>query len=476
MSLTPKIDELRIFLQHEKADICCITVTWLKDTIDDNVISIQNYQIVRKDRIYAQHGGVALYVKESIKLDRLRDYEDTSNNHIEVIWCKLRPYRLPRGFSGLIVGILYHPPNSNDDQMKEYLFDTLSKIESSHPNCGILLAGDFNRLDVSQISNCHFRLKQLVNFATRGDNTLDLILTNWSEYYQKPVKFPPFGLSDHCTIKITPKVRSKRENSIKKVFVRDLRLSSKLALARYFTSIDWSTIDIFQSTEEKCQFFNNIIHLGLDTIMPVKSLKIHTQDAPWMTGHLKSLLRKRQKAFSRNCPTFKFYRNRVNRERKRCKSIYYQTKIKDLGVTEPKKWWAECKKICGMSKPTKNIANILLSNNSPSQDHKCNLANEINATFLQPLQEFAPLSQTNRLDVTNFELPQISCERVSELLNQISASKACGPDNIPNWLLKDFSDNLAIPLCKIINSSLAEKQLPNIWKCANVTPIPKNSR
>ena len=132
--------------------------------------------------------------------------------------------------------------------MKEYLLDTLSKIESSHPNCGILLAGDFNRRDVRQISN-HFRLKQLVNFATRGDNTLDLILTNWSEYYQKPVKFPPFGLSDHCTIKIIPKVRSKRENSTKKVFVRDLRLSSKQALAKYFTFIDWTTIDIFQSTE-----------------------------------------------------------------------------------------------------------------------------------------------------------------------------------------------------------------------------------
>ena len=128
-----------------------------------------------------------------------------------------------------------------------------------------------------------------------------------------------------------------------------------------------------------------------------------------------------------------------------------------------------------MSKPTKNIVNILLSNNSPSQDDKCNLANEINAAFLQPQQGYAPLSQTNRLDVTNFELPQVSCQRVSELLNQVSASKACGLDNIPNWLLKDFSDNLAIPLCKIINSSLAEKQLPNIWKCANVTPIPKNS-
>ncbi len=78
--------------------------------------------------------------------------------------------------------------------MEEYLLDTLSNIESSHPNCGILLTGDFNRLDVRQVTN-HFRFKQLVDFATGGDNTLDLILTNWNEYYLKPVKLPPFGLS-----------------------------------------------------------------------------------------------------------------------------------------------------------------------------------------------------------------------------------------------------------------------------------------
>ncbi len=151
MSLAPKIDELRVFLQHDKIDICCITETWLKDTIDYNVINIQNYQLLRKDRIHAQHGGVALYVKDNIKLDRLYEYEHANNNHIEVLWCKVR-------FSGLILGVLYHPPSSNDNQMEEYLLDTLSNIESSHPNCGILLTGDFNRLYVSQVTN-YFRFK-----------------------------------------------------------------------------------------------------------------------------------------------------------------------------------------------------------------------------------------------------------------------------------------------------------------------------
>ena len=127
-----------------------------------------------------------------------------------------------------------------------------------------------------------------------------------------------------------------------------------------------------------------------------------------------------------------------------------------------------------MNKPTKVIANLLLSNDSPSYEDKFNLANEINAALLQPQQEYAPLSQTNKLDATNFELPSISPNTVLRPLSLVSASKASGPDNIPNWILKDFSDILAISLCKIINSSLVEKQLPCIWKCANVTPIPKN--
>ena len=48
------------------------------------------------------------------------------------------------------------PTQVNDDQMKKYLLDTLSNIECSHPNCGILQAGDFNQLDVSQTTN-YFR-------------------------------------------------------------------------------------------------------------------------------------------------------------------------------------------------------------------------------------------------------------------------------------------------------------------------------
>ena len=56
--------------------------------------------------------------------------------------------------------------------MQEYLMDYLSSVESQHPNCGIILLGDFNKLNIVRLKRC-YDLKQIVNFPTRGPNTLD---------------------------------------------------------------------------------------------------------------------------------------------------------------------------------------------------------------------------------------------------------------------------------------------------------------
>ena len=183
MSLSPKIDEICVYVQDHVPDIMCFTETWLKDTVENSVIHIRNYTLVRKDRIYAQHGRICLYIKDTIPFTVLREYErDTS---IEVLWCKLCPRRLPRGFSYIIVGVVYHPPTADDQQMINYLINTLSEIESSIPNAAIILTGDFNRLNIAQVAT-KFHLKQLVKFPTPAERTLDLILTNLNRFYQAP--------------------------------------------------------------------------------------------------------------------------------------------------------------------------------------------------------------------------------------------------------------------------------------------------
>ena len=52
----------------------------------------------------------------------------------------------------------HHPPSADEKLMQDHLFQTLTLIETEFPNCGVILTGDFNRLNVSRLLN-HFCLK-----------------------------------------------------------------------------------------------------------------------------------------------------------------------------------------------------------------------------------------------------------------------------------------------------------------------------
>ena len=91
-----------------------------------------------------------------------------------------------------------------------------------HKNSGILLLGDFNKLN-----------KQIVKFAARGANTLDLVLTNLQDFYDSPDRLPPFGLSDHMSIQVRPKSRVDLPKGRFVIKSRDLQQSKRLAMRTY---------------------------------------------------------------------------------------------------------------------------------------------------------------------------------------------------------------------------------------------------
>ena len=50
-------------------------------------------------------------------------------------------------------------------------------------------------------------------------------------------------------------------------------------------------------------------------------------------------------------------------------------------------------------------------------------------------------------------IPEVTETRNQSLLEKLNPSKACGPDKIPNWLLKEYADLISFPVYKIINAS-----------------------
>ena len=106
MSLAPKIDEVRSVVLDLKPNLGFFTETWLRETICDSLLQIPGYSFIHRDRTTDHHGGVGLYIENSIKFKHL---EKLSDPDIEALWAWLRPSRLPRGVPCIVVGVIYHP-------------------------------------------------------------------------------------------------------------------------------------------------------------------------------------------------------------------------------------------------------------------------------------------------------------------------------------------------------------------------------
>ena len=62
-------------------------------------------------------------------------------------------------------------------------------------------------------------------------------------------------------------------------------------------------------------------------------------------------------------------------------------------------------------------------------------------------------------------------EGTQKLLNNIQTSKATGPDNLPNRVLKECTIELARAIRAIFQKSIDSGTLPEDWTNANVAPI-----
>ena len=110
-------------------------------------------------------------------------------------------------------------------------------LESKYSNCGFLVLGDLNHLNNARLKS-NFKLKQIVHFPTRGQKTLDKILTNLQDYYDTPVEHSAFGLSDHSSVEVQPKQRVKTAQTIQTVISRDFRPSNRVAMQTYLYEVD----------------------------------------------------------------------------------------------------------------------------------------------------------------------------------------------------------------------------------------------
>ena len=70
----------------------------------------------------------------------------------------------------------------------------------------------------------------------------------------------------------------------------------------------------------------------------------------------------------------------------------------------------------------------------------------------------------------------ITITGVTKQLTSLKTNKACGPDNIPSWFLKEYAHEISPILTDIYRDSIITGTVPLKWKNANVCAILKKGK
>ena len=157
-SLLPNVEDLAVVLRSNQVSCAFITETWLSHQINDSALQIDGFALTRRDRDLRIGGRVCAFIKSSIPFKTLDELQD---DNFETMWLYMRPYKLPRGISCLIVCVVYHPPSNESNSMIEHLSSKLDLALAKYCEARIFLVGDFNRCPIFPLCR-RFNLKVLL--------------------------------------------------------------------------------------------------------------------------------------------------------------------------------------------------------------------------------------------------------------------------------------------------------------------------
>ena len=443
----------------------CLTETWLHPSILDSVLFLSNYVLFRRDRLSSIGGGVCIYVNAKLHCRRLTDFESPS---IESLWLSIRPRYLPRSISVILLAVIYHSTSAGameNSELYDHIQSNVDSYLSRHPDALVMVTGDFNPVSTGFDDKLLKRLsdlRQIVNVPTRNDAILDWCLVNLKDPIFLFKQLPPIGSSDHNALLVGPYVQRSTKPENKKVLKRDLRDSSLRSFGRWITTYDWK--DVYETAEcdRKFNKFNEILSNMINYFCPIKPSKVRSSDKPWMTPSLKFYMKKRQMAFyeyGKNSYAFKYWRNKVQYAVKQARKTYYSHSVDKLKNTNSTRWWKEIKSVGSLSSQV-SWHSQLLSETIPTCG---DLAEYYNDYLVGLTSHFNPLQDRN--PGINLSVPSnllVSTSSVLAALQRIKQSKSCGPDLIPNKILKTFAFELAPVVCDIYNTSMRQEMLIHV--------------
>uniref|UniRef100_A0A8R1Z1Y0 Endo/exonuclease/phosphatase domain-containing protein n=1 Tax=Pristionchus pacificus TaxID=54126 RepID=A0A8R1Z1Y0_PRIPA len=387
-------------------NLILLTETWLTNDDSDAYLmgSADDYVVFRKDRTVtpdkSRGGGVAILVSPLLHPILIDTF---SSDGIETLVIDIHP-SIP--IRSTRICLVYRSPSCSSPSLQSFL----SFIEPLIGNLPFLICGDLNfpNIDWTSLTSptqndflsfaSDNRMTQFVNFKTRGENTLDLILCN-KDIVRNVAPTIPFA--DHSSITFSLGHASPPSREF--VPSRQYHLADWESINNCMSAHDWTLALSSLDADNAFSYFSEFANSVLDTFVP------KTTSAPFSRypKHLRILYGKSQRA-SIAAPNSVRTIHLVKRFERSLRehSVRIETSVVDS--KNPKAFYALCKsrlKSCNSAPPgTVDIDGThLLSNTDKAHAFsrakvnlmfKCffssdpNLYSRAYTTFIRPLLEY----------------------------------------------------------------------------------------
>ena len=481
-SLVNKFGSLRSLSPVLKRfDIIALTESWLKPHVSDSELchGFDGHVWYRRDRDGGvAGGGVACAVRESLLPVRRQELESGEVLVIDLMACS----------PPVTVVTAYRPPD-NDGAVRDIVNVMTAVCATERP---VLMVGDFNlpEIDwgrpgddpvllrrssraltfVDAAAQCG--LEQYVRQPTRGENLLDLVLTNL--IVSQCEVDEGFFDSDHCHTTVTCLAPRPPAPRVTRSTALNYRRADFPALKRSLRLLPWHVLDDME-VDAAVELFYQWTGAAVADHIPRVTFK--AKYPPWFDGDVRRVLREKEIAHRRKkrAPTPE---NTADFAMKRSvfKSVVLNKyrrhilHIIDDFRDNSKRFWSLLKsaKSSGRTAPVLRVDGRDVTDDRERAE--C-FSHVFASKFSEPTADRLPNVASHDIDILN-EFT-VTYETVHNLLRTQNVHKACGPDGLSARILKECAQEIAVPLTKICLLSFRQGKFPSVWKRAHITPVHK---
>ena len=450
-------------------DVAVISETHLNSKIDDNRISLKGYNVLRTDRNLlatnkSKGGGVAIYLNAEVT-------HAVPQIHVpevlEVVWCIL----WPSNPNSIIVAGVYLPPDATAATRQlfvDHIVETVDCLRSSRPRSKTVILGDFNNVLNTRLLEEPLGVVNIVKEPTRGSAVLDKMFTD-IELTNAPMITSALGTADHKTVIWRAPRKLPNHHNVRSV--RPLRDSNIRQFGSWICAQNWEDILTSENIDDAAVLFENKLWQAYVNSFPETTYRCKRSEPPWMTHHIKTLVKQRDRAQSRHqIQRLEILRIEVRRSINTAKTRWYKKRMAKIHESDGRSWYRQVMTLTNRQPKPWNLE----MTNSKSEITEADMINDFFAdicTTYEPLDtsQIPAYLPANKIP---FELQPW---QVAERLAHLREGMAVPPGQLPIRLLKEFSVELATPLAHIYNRSIRDGYVPRVWRKATVTPVPKKT-